>query len=175
VTKRSRKRLIEAGSQPDPAGFYFSAFLLFVLGIFGQHFLQYHREESSLKNPVAIEVELVGAQCYQSVKKHGPHMMRTYAYSPGPLQGPRTEYKAYDTVPFETVSDCELRLKYAGVVSPRTRIWYDPAMPSKARWELEKSSPILLIWWTSALSGLLLLTGIFFHRRLKKNYLRERR
>lgn len=175
MAQRSRKRLIEAGSQRDPAGFYFSALLLFVLGIFGQNFLQYHHEESRLKNPVAIEVKLVGAQCYQSVKKHGPHMMKTYAYSPGPPQGPRTEYTTYDTVPFETVSDCEIRLKYASAVSPRTHIWYDPATPSMARWELEKSSPILLIWWTSALSCLLLLMGIFFHRRLKKNYLRERR
>ena len=165
--KRRTKRafiLFEQKGKPDPIKFYFFAILFLLLGILASIFEQQRAEELRFINPIAINVNLVGATCSGQSGKQRPHMFRTYVYSPQQAGS----YKTYDSIEYASVLDCKADLSNASAIFPRTHVWYDQSTPWDARWTLEEPSPLVPFWCCLPIVGIILFFGLWEQRRLNR-------
>jgi hypothetical protein len=162
---------LEPRGKPDPIKIYFFVILFLLLGVLGALFNQHQIKESRLLKPTTINVKFVEANCQgqSSSGKHvkSPHMFKTYVYSPTQSTGRSLTYKAYDSIPYASKSDCEADLQNANTIYPRTQVWYDQDALWDARWTLDEPSPIRVFWYFSIVAGALFIFGLLEHRRMK--------
>jgi hypothetical protein len=148
-------------SKTASAGF---CYLLSALWVgMGVYIYTLHENKSAplrLAEPTTIEVTFERARCYPDpYRKKRALMEQTYSYAPDTANALGKRYEVLDLVRQPSLETCELALPQATRNPPRSHVWYDKAVPAKARWDIDNDSPNFIIWFTLIGAGVLFAIG----------------